>query len=448
MEMSASKLWEKILKIIKKRVNEVEFNTFFKNVEAEEISDDTLKLICSTNLVKKNMEKYKEQIEEIIEIITDEEMKAVFEVKVQEPVQSSSYRFSENRADRSERINTGLNEKNNIDNFVVGDNSRLAYNACQAVVENEMPVYNPLLIYGGSGLGKTHLIQATGNAIVEKYPYKKVFYSTSEEFSNTFFQMLQKGEIQEFRDTFRSLDVLLLDDIQFFEKVFGKGGGTIEEEFFHTFNKLQELGKQIIMISDRYPKDIKNLSKRMESRFLSGLSVEIQQPGFETRVAILKRYAVKRNIEIDDNILEYIADTVDTNVREMEGMLTSMSARSKLLNEKITLQQVQDELANRIRRQRAEITAEKIIETVSVEYDVPVTDMKSKKRQKKIVNARQIAMFLLKNRLDLNLTTIGGLFGGKDHSTVISSIRKVEGKMEDSKVFKGEIDRLKQNISK
>ena len=448
MELSASKLWEKILKLIKKRVNEVEYNTFFKNVEAEEISDDTLKLVCSTNLVKKNIEKYKDQIEEIIEIMTDEEIKTVFEVKVQETVQNSSYRFSENRSDRNERLNTGLNEKNKLENFVVGENSKLAFNACLAVVENEIPVYNPLLIYGGSGLGKTHLLQAVGNAVVERYPYKKVFYSTSEEFSNTFFQMLQKGEIQEFRDVFRSLDVLLLDDIQFFEKVFGKGGGTIEEEFFHTFNKLQELGKQIIMISDRYPKDIKNLSKRMESRFLSGLSVEMQQPGFETRVAILKNYAVVRNIEIDDNILEYIADTVDTNVREMEGMLTSMSARSKLLNEKITLQQVQDELANRIRKQRAEITAEKIIETVSVEYDVPVSDMKSKKRQKKIVNARQIAMFLLKNRLDLNLTTIGELFGGKDHSTVISSIRKVEGKMEESKVFKGEIDRLKQNISK
>ena len=411
MELSASKLWEKILKLIKKRVNEVEYNTFFKNVEAEEISDDTLKLVCSTNLVKKNIEKYKDQIEEIIEIMTDEEIKTVFEVKVQETVQNSSYRFSENRSDRNERLNTGLNEKNKLENFVVGENSKLAFNACLAVVENEIPVYNPLLIYGGSGLGKTHLLQAVGNAVVERYPYKKVFYSTSEEFSNTFFQMLQKGEIQEFRDVFRSLDVLLLDDIQFFEKVFGKGGGTIEEEFFHTFNKLQELGKQIIMISDRYPKDIKNLSKRMESRFLSGLSVEMQQPGFETRVAILKNYAVVRNIEIDDNILEYIADTVDTNVREMEGMLTSMSARSKLLNEKITLQQVQDELANRIRKQRAEITAEKIIETVSVEYDVPVSDMKSKKRQKRIVNARQIAMFLLKNRLDLNLTTIGGLFG-------------------------------------
>ena len=437
MELSASKLWEKILKLIKKRVNEVEYNTFFKNVEAEEISDDTLKLVCSTNLVKKNIEKYKDQIEEIIEIMTDEEIKTVFEVKVQETVQNSSYRFSENRSDRNERLNTGLNEKNKLENFVVGENSKLAFNACLAVVENEIPVYNPLLIYGGSGLGKTHLLQAVGNAVVERYPYKKVFYSTSEEFSNTFFQMLQKGEIQEFRDV-----------LQFFEKVFGKGGGTIEEEFFHTFNKLQELGKQIIMISDRYPKDIKNLSKRMESRFLSGLSVEMQQPGFETRVAILKNYAVVRNIEIDDNILEYIADTVDTNVREMEGMLTSMSARSKLLNEKITLQQVQDELANRIRKQRAEITAEKIIETVSVEYEVPVSDMKSKKRQKKIVNARQIAMFLLKNRLDLNLTTIGGLFGGKDHSTVISSIRKIEGKMEESKIFKGEMDRLKQSISK
>ena len=152
MELSASKLWEKILKLIKKRVNEVEYNTFFKNVEAEEISDDTLKLVCSTNLVKKNIEKYKDQIEEIIEIMTDEEIKTVFEVKVQETVQNSSYRFSENRSDRNERLNTGLNEKNKLENFVVGENSKLAFNACLAVVENEIPVYNPLLIYGGSGL--------------------------------------------------------------------------------------------------------------------------------------------------------------------------------------------------------------------------------------------------------------------------------------------------------
>ena len=448
--MNVGKLWEKIKKIMKKRVNEAEFEAFFKNVEATKLEDNKLTLVCNSKLIQQNVGKHKGQMEEIAEIITDEIITIDFEIKRQDVMsyKPEIHSFSRESKEKSSAIHTGLNPKHRFDNFIVGENSKLAYNACLAVVNNPTPVYNPLFIYGSSGLGKTHLMQAVGNKILENNPNKRVYYSTSEEFANEFFKVLNGGRIQHFRDTFRALDVLLLDDIQFFEKVFGKGGGTIEEEFFHTFNKLQELGKQIIMISDRYPKDIKNLSKRMESRFLSGLSVEMQQPGFETRVAILKNYAVVRNIEIDDNILEYIADTVDTNVREMEGMLTSMSARSKLLNEKITLQQVQDELANRIRKQRAEITAEKIIETVSVEYDVPVSDMKSKKRQKKIVNARQIAMFLLKNRLDLNLTTIGGLFGGKDHSTVISSIRKIEGKMEESKIFKGEMDRLKQSISK
>ena len=448
MEINASKLWGKILKLIEREINEVEYNTFFKNVEVGEISEGVLTVWCTTNLVKQNVEKYKETLEENAEIITDEKIEISFKVKVKEIQEEKEYRFSEQKLEKYKRMNTGLNEKNRLDNFVVGNNSRLAFNACLAVVENELPVYNPLLIYGGSGLGKTHLIQAVGNAILERYPYKKVFYSTSEEFSNTFFQVLQRGEVQEFREVFRSLDVLLLDDIQFFEKVFGEGRGTIEEEFFHTFNKLQDMGKQIIMISDRYPKEIKNLSKRMESRFLSGLSVEMQQPSFETRYAILKMLADAQNIEIDKNILEYIADNVDSNVRELEGMLTSMGARAKLLHEKITLQQVQDELAGRIRKQRAEITAEKIIETVSVEFDVSVSDMKSKKRQKKIVEARQIAMFLLKSQLDLNLTKIGGLFGGKDHSTVISSIRKIEARINDSRIFKGEIDRVKQSISK
>lgn len=447
MEMNASELCNKILKFMKREVNEMEYNTFFKNVEADSISDDTLVLNCDTGLVKQKVEKYKEDMEEIAGLLIREGMKIELKVKVKEPKEVMEYRFSESRPEGYGKINTGLSSKNRLDNFVVGDNSRLAYNACLAVVENPVPVYNPLLIYGGSGVGKTHLIQGVGNAIIEKYPHKKVFYSTSEEFSNTFYQVLQKGEIQEFRDVFRSLDVLLLDDIQFFEKVFGKGSGSIEEEFFHTFNKLQEQGKQIIMISDRYPKEIKNLSKRLESRFLSGLSVEMQHPEYETRFTILKELSISKNIEIENDVLEYIADTVDTNVRELEGMLTSMGARAKLLNERITLQIVQDELSNRIRKQRAEITAEKIIEAVSKEYDVPVSEMKSKKRQKKIVEARQIAMYLLKRQLDINLTKIGGLFGGRDHSTVINSIRKIEGKINESKSFKGEIDRVKQSFS-
>ncbi len=447
MEINASKLCEKIFKFIQREVNEIEYSTFFKNVEADNISDNVLTLNCDTNLVRQKVEKYRERMEEIAELITDERIKVNFNVRVREPEEADTYRISEHKPERSGKMHTGLNPRNRLDNFIVGDNSKLAFNACRAIVENPTPVYNPLLIYGGSGVGKTHLIQAVGNALVEKYPNKKVLYSTSEEFSNTFYQVLQKGEIQEFRDVFRGLDVLLLDDIQFFEKVFGKGSGSVEEEFFHTFNKLQESGKQIIMISDRYPKDIKNLSKRLESRFLAGLSVEMQQPEYETRFTILEKFASATNIDIDSNVLEYIADNVDTNVRELEGMLTSMGARSKLLNEKITLQLVQDELSSRIRKQRSEVTAERIIETVSTEYDVPVSDMKSKKRQKKIVEARQIAMFLLKKQLDINLSKIGGLFGGRDHSTVISSIRKIESKLNESRTFKGEIDRLKQNIS-
>ena len=202
------------------------------------------------------------------------------------------------------------------------------------------------------------------------------------------------------------------------------------------------------MISDRYPQDIKNLSKRLESRFISGLSTEISEPGYETRKAILENIVEIKNIEIDDNILEYIAESVSSNVRELEGILTLINARAKLLNEKITLQQVQDELSTRMRSQQSKITAEKIIEIVSQEYSIPVSEMKARKKKQEIVDARQTAMFLIKNILDLNLTTIGGLFGGKDHSTVISSIRKIEGKIEENIAFKKELDRIKQKIVK
>ena len=202
------------------------------------------------------------------------------------------------------------------------------------------------------------------------------------------------------------------------------------------------------MISDRYPQDIKNLSKRLESRFISGLSTEILEPGYETRKAILENIVEIKNIEIDDNILEYIVESVSSNVRELEGILTLINARAKLLNEKITLQQVQDELSTRMRSQQSKITAEKIIEIVSQEYSIPVSEMKARKKKQEIVDARQTAMFLIKNILDLNLTTIGGLFGGKDHSTVISSIRKIEGKIEENIAFKKELDRIKQKIVK
>ena len=448
--MNVGKLWEKIKKIMRKRVNEAEFEAFFNNVEATKLEGGKLTLVCNSKLIQQNMEKHKSQMEDIVEIVTDEEVTINFEVKQQDVMtyKTETHSFAKDTKEKTQVFHTGLNPKHRLDNFVVGENSKLAYNACLAVVNNPTPVYNPLFIYGSSGLGKTHLMQAVGNAILENNPSKRVYYSTSEEFANEFFKVLNSGRIQHFRDTFRALDVLLLDDIQFFEKVFGRGEGTVEEEFFHTFNKLQELGKQIIMISDKSPKEIKNLSKRLESRFLSGLTVEIQRPGYETRMMILKNMAKAQGIEIDDSILEYISDSLDTNVRELEGTLTNLNARAKLLNEQITMQLVQEMLMHNVKREQSKVTAKKVIEMISTQYGVSVTDMKSKKRQKKIVETRQIAMYLLKNNdeLDLSLTAIGGLFGGKDHSTVISSIRKIDKKTKEDTVFKKEIDALNRKI--
>ena len=447
--MDVVKLWEKIKKIMKKRVNEGEFELFFENVEATKLEESIFTLTCNSKLIKENMEKYKSQMEEIIEIVTDEEVTINFEIKKQDVMsyKPETHSFPKETMEKASLVHTGLNPKHRLDNFVVGENSKLAYNACLAVVKNPT-VYNPLFIFGSSGLGKTHLMQAVGNAILENDPSKRVYYSTSEEFANEFFKVLNSGRIQHFRDTFRALDVLLLDDIQFFEKVFGRGEGTVEEEFFHTFNKLQELGKQIIMISDKSPKEIKNLSKRLESRFLSGLTVEIQSPGYETRMMILKNMAKAQGIEIDDSILEYISDSLDTNVRELEGTLTNLNARAKLLDEQITLELVQEMLMHNVKREQSKVTAKKVIEMISAQYGVSVTDMKSKKRQKKIVETRQIAMYLLKNNdeLDLSLTAIGGLFGGKDHSTVISSIRKIDKKTKEDAMFKKEIESLNKKI--
>lgn len=447
--MDVVKLWEKIKKIMKKRVNEGEFELFFENVEATKLEESVFTLTCNSKLIKENIEKYKSQMEEIIEIVTDEEVTINFEIKKQDVMsyKPETHSFPKETMEKTSLVHTGLNPKHRLDNFVVGENSKLAYNACLAVVKNPT-VYNPLFIFGSSGLGKTHLMQAVGNAILENDSSKRVYYSTSEEFANEFFKVLNSGRIQHFRDTFRALDVLLLDDIQFFEKVFGRGEGTVEEEFFHTFNKLQELGKQIIMISDKSPKEIKNLSKRLESRFLSGLTVEIQSPGYETRMMILKNMAKAQGIEIDDSILEYISDSLDTNVRELEGTLTNLNARAKLLDEEITLELVQEMLMHNVKREQSKVTAKKVIEMISTQYGVSVTDMKSKKRQKKIVETRQIAMYLLKNNdeLDLSLTAIGGLFGGKDHSTVISSIRKIDKKTKEDAMFKKEIESLNKKI--
>ena len=444
-------LWEKIIKILKYQIDEVEFNTYIKPLNVHEYKDNTLYIWVESTFMKEKVEqRYKLSMMEIINDIlmmeTSQRINIIFELK-----QAAEEKFENyiSVMDTQKKLINNLNQRYRFENFVVGKGNELANAACIAISQNPGIVYNPLLIYGGSGLGKTHLMHAVGNAILDKDPNKKVLYCTSENFNNEFINSLRAGQfanVQNFRDKFRTLDVLLIDDIQFFEKVFGQGTGSVEEEFFHTFNTLQELGKQIIMSSDRLPREIRNLSKRIESRFDSGLSVDVQKPDYETRLAILKNIADSKSVIISDEVLEFISSSISSNIRELEGALTRVIARSTLLRKAITLQLVQEDLADLLKKQQSKITANKIITTVSGYYSIPLDEMKGKKRQQEITNARQIAMFLLKDQLDLNLTTIGGLFGGRDHSTVISSIRKIETRMKEEIVFKKEIDNIKQKI--
>ena len=450
--IDARDLWGNITKILKMQINETEFSTFFLNIEADKIEENKLLLNIESNLLKTNIEsKYKSKIEELLKILSNEEINSVvFNLKKEEIKFDNYYTIV---SEQQKYINN-LNSKSRFDNYVVGKNNELAKAACLAIAENDSIVYNPLLIYGGSGLGKTHLMQAVGNAILKKNPTKRILYSSSENFSNEYISSLRAGHfsnnqiqnVQNFRDKFRTLDVLLIDDIQFFERVFGQGTGSVEEEFFHTFNALQEQGKQIIMSSDRLPKEIKNLSSRLESRFISGLSVEVQQPDYETRVAILQSIANERRALIPNEVIEYIASSINSNVRELEGVINGIMARANLLRLPYTLELAKEELANKIKKQQSKITADKIISVVSNYYNISVEDMKAKKKQKEIVYARQVAMFLLKEKLDMNLTAIGGHFGGKDHSTVISSIRKIENSIKEEFSLKKEIEGIRQKI--
>ncbi len=450
--IDARDLWGNITKILKMQINETEFSTFFLNIEADKIEENKLLLNIESNLLKTNIEsKYKSKIEELLKILSNEEINSVvFNLKKEEIKFDNYYTIV---SEQQKHINN-LNPKSRFDNYVVGKNNELAKAACLAIAENDSIVYNPLLIYGGSGVGKTHLMQAVGNAILKKNPTKRILYSSSENFSNEYISSLRAGHfsnnqiqnVQNFRDKFRTLDVLLIDDIQFFERVFGQGTGSVEEEFFHTFNALQEQGRQIIMSSDRLPKEIKNLSSRLESRFISGLSVEVQQPDYETRVAILQSIANERRALIPNEVIEYIASSINSNVRELEGVINGIMARANLLRLPYTLELAKEELANKIKKQQSKITADKIISVVSNYYNISVEDMKAKKKQKEIVYARQVAMFLLKEKLDMNLTAIGGHFGGKDHSTVISSIRKIENSIKEEFSLKKEIEGIRQKI--
>jgi len=337
---------------------------------------------------------------------------------------------------------TNLNPKYTFENFIVGSFNELAQAAAKAVINNPGEVYNPLFIYGGVGLGKTHLLQAVGNAVVEKYKKKKkVKYITSEKFTSELVNALHNGSMEAFKESYRQTDILIIDDVQFLA-----GKEKTQEEFFHTFNFLYQKNKQVILSSDRSPKAIATLEERLKSRFEGGMIADISYPDLETRIAILKVKAEDKKIIISDQILNYIATNIQKNIRELEGALNRIIATIKLTNTNIDLEQVVKILNNIIFSPKKTTNYKNIIQVVAEFYDINTNDLINRCRKKEIVYPRQIAMYLIREELKKSFPFIGEKLGGRDHTTVMYACEKLTREVENNELLQQELNLIKDKI--
>ncbi|MCM1038549.1 MAG: chromosomal replication initiator protein DnaA [Roseburia sp.] len=341
--------------------------------------------------------------------------------------------------------NANLNPKYKFETFVVGSNNNFAHSACLAVAESPGEAYNPLYIYGGAGLGKTHLMHSIGHFILEQNPDTKVMYVTSEKFTNEVIEAIRSGntgKMNKLREKYRTVDVLLIDDIQF---IIGKE--STQEEFFHTFNTLHAAGKQIVLSSDKPPKELETLEERFRSRFEWGLLADIQPPDYETRMAILTKNAENYNKEIDNEVLEYIATNIKSNIRELEGAFNKIIAFSRLNNLDINLEHAQEALKDIIYADTPrDVTPSLIINVVAEYFGITPDDIMSKKRNSELVQARQIVMYLCRDLTGESLSGIGKLLGKKDHTTVIHGVNKISGEIVNNEELKNKIEAIKKKL--
>jgi len=336
---------------------------------------------------------------------------------------------------------SNLNPKYTFEDFVSGSTNQFAYAAAMAVANSPGTSYNPLFIYGGVGLGKTHLVNAIGNYILQKNSLKKICYYSSEKFINELINSLRYGKMNNFRSRFRSVDVLLIDDIQFIA-----GKERTQEEFFHTFNDLYESQKQIVVTSDKFPKDISGLEERLRSRFEWGLIADIQPLDVETKQAILKLKAEKIGINLPEDVSLFIANSATTNVRDLEGYLNRLSLFSHLNGKPLSLEMAEEILKDILHKKNKEIPIEEIQKVVATHYNIKVSELKSQKRLKALVTPRQVAMYLSRSLTSSSYPEIGLKFGGKDHSTIIHAIKKIEKNLEEDYRLRAAIETIKKNL--
>ncbi|MDY5731298.1 MAG: chromosomal replication initiator protein DnaA [Eubacteriales bacterium] len=429
----AVQLWNSIMSIIQNDVIAISFKTFILPIQAGIIHAHCLYLECPNDIVQKTVSsKYLKLITK-----TAQELEpSLRSVQLLSATELENFKLS---IEEQKEETNNINKKYTFDNFVVGNNNRFVYTVALAVAEQPAEVYNPLFIHGGVGLGKTHMLHAIGNFIQEFTPEMRVKYVTAEAFMNDLIKNLQGKEASAaFRNRYRNLDVLMIDDIQFIA-----GKQATQEEFFHTFNALHELGKQIIITCDKHPNAIEHLEERLSSRFQWGLIADIQSPDIETRIAILKKKAEQNHIIADDECFTLIAEKIDSNIRELEGALTKIRAFASMNNRPIDVAMVSEALRD-TKPKNIDIAAsfDRVLSIVSSHYGITVADLKSAKRSKEISEPRQIAMYLVREILAMPYTKIGKSFGGKDHSTVMHACSKVADAKSNSTRLAAEITDL------
>ena len=461
------KIWEQALEAIKEEISPIGYKTFIE-VMVPRLSDENTIcfLVPSSYHIEVINKKYIDLITNALIILTNKSYIITFESKEmneseEEDITPISSEISNNTKDETTKnvenitqpianqtnsspIDIGLNPKYTFENYIVGSNNRFAYAAAKNVAENPGEVYNPLYIYGGVGLGKTHLMQGIGHAIQENHPNLNIRYTTGEGFTNELVASIMNEKIENasFRNKYRNIDVLLIDDIQFLV-----GKAKCQEEFFHTFNTLFESGKQIILTSEKPPKDLHMLDERLKTRFDMGLAVDVQAPDYETRLAILKKRREKERYMIDDSVLVKIATQVTSNIRELEGVFNKLKAYTSFTNNELTDEIIDSTIESVLVKGSKVITSKLIMQVVSKFFNIKVVDLLSSNRSKNVAYPRQIAMYLCRTVINMTFPQIGKDFGGKDHTTVIHACDKLTKEYMSDPSTKELIDDIKKSLS-
>ncbi|MDC3417731.1 chromosomal replication initiator protein DnaA [Aquibacillus salsiterrae] len=441
-------LWSNTLQSIQTKISKPSFDTWLKNTMADSLEDDTLIVSAPNEFARDWLEsRYTDLISDALFEVTGAQLKTKFiipetESKIDEIKPSVKKKEDVKQTDSGESPKSMLNSKYTFDTFVIGSGNRFAHAASLAVAEAPAKAYNPLFIYGGVGLGKTHLMHAIGHYVLDHNPQAKVVYLSSEKFTNEFINSIRDNKAVNFRNKYRNVDVLLIDDIQFLA-----GKEQTQEEFFHTFNTLHEESKQIVISSDRPPKEIPTLEDRLRSRFEWGLITDITPPDLETRIAILRKKAKAEGLDIPNEVMLYIANQIDTNIRELEGALIRVVAYSSLINKDVDASLAAEALKDIIPSTRPRvITIHAIQEVIGEKYNVKLEEFVAKKRTKSIAFPRQIAMYLSRELTDFSLPKIGEEFGGRDHTTVIHAHEKISKMISQDQLLQKEIDHIKEQL--